>query len=693
MIVIPNLQKNGQPALCNLCGSIFVSFGALEIHKDMEHNAVGKINADDEIEKEINRLFEDSNPNHHKKATEETQTNMPEKEDILEAIEDFLKLPDNLSQQSEEHVDNGGRLEFQNGSKQLHDDKTSWNKLVQNVSDFFTAKYDVKKNQSEVRITEKLEQKFVQPTLNRKQTKMELFKEKLRQMKEQKLANLKEAKEKRIKKIAAEKQERIKTSKKQADEKKNAIALKLEMARKDKLNKIDEERRNKMRESAKKRAEIMKEQENRQKLKTESIKNEKVRDKMQTITLYEDDKPDKFVYVPTTRLTKIASVVEAPFRGRIYKNDFTNHFQGQEQLYIKQSTGNLSSTSKTTMNSIRNVVEKVLTEDDSSVDDDQKRALLELYPPAKEKLLPCKLCSKSFNLWSSLQRHNKIDHEKRLTTLCTLCKISFPTPDLQYAHRIQFHIKKQSKDISCRFCEKLFVSGNVHDRHVKAVHNGVVTKCSICDKTFSFRENMLRHMRQVHTDIKPFQCTFCDMFFGDSGNLKRHIRARHFNIRIPCHICDRPCWDKGTLKRHIFEKHSDPLVCQKCGKDFQSILNLKIHQNKYHAETPIEYPCSECLYTFLTPQDRNAHRTKIHRDEVKPVFRCNFCHEKFKTKIDQMEHTETHKRSETYTFACQYCGKMNSTDIRRNLHETECPKNNINLANEVLVSNVDHISR
>ena len=709
-------QKTSQPALCKLCGSIFVSNVALQTHKVKEHNDEDTTNDDDEIEKEINRLFEDSDQNHCKKSTEKAQQNIFEEEDSLEAIEDFLKNPQQMEtvgldnaeddrdqfghedhEENEENVDNGTSLDFQNGSKILNDDKTSWNKLIQHVSDFFTSQYNIKKNQSEIKVTDKLESKIGQPTLKRKHTKMQLYKERLRQMKEQKMIKLTEAKENRIKKIEDEKQERIETRKKEADDKKKSIALKLEMARKERQNKIDVERQNKIRETEEKRAEIRKQKEmikqnEKEKIKIKPTKNRTVRNEMQKITLDEDGTADKFVCVPTTRLVKIESVVESPYRGRIYKNDFTNHFKGQEQLDIKQATGNLSSTSKTTMESIRNLVEKVLTEDDSYVDNEQKRVLLELYPPAQAKLLPCKLCSKSFSQWSTLQRHNKIDHEKRLTTRCTLCKISFPTPELQYAHKMKFHKKKQSKDITCKFCAKFFASASVHDKHVKSVHNGVVTKCKICDKTFSFRENMLRHMRQVHTDIRPFQCTFCDMFFGDSGNLKRHIRTRHFNIRIPCHICDRPCWDKGDLKRHIFEKHSDPIVCQKCGKDFLSIAGLTIHQNKYHAETPIEYPCSECSYTFLTPQDRSTHNTKVHSDEVEPVFRCRFCHEKFKTKIEKIEHTAIHNRSEAYTYACQFCGKMKSTDIRRKMHEIECTKNKSSLKKEDLVSSDNHIS-
>ena len=683
------LKKICQPALCKLCDIILISSTALQTHIVTEHETESENKNDDEIEQEIKRLFEGSEKSETHKDLKKEET---EEEDILEEIEDFLKFSEshdiendkespthehdyNMGQIGDVAVFDNETLTDEKDAENKLNEENSWTKLIEKVSDHFKTQYENNKLESKTRLADNKQYKIVQPAKELKLTKNEVYKERLQRAREQKMEKLKTYKEQKLKEREAQKQERIEAHDREAEIKKKLYAMKLEITQQEKQCKIEEERRARQKVIAEKKAELK----NTIDLKRSEIKNMTMKSKksgrlhaneIQKITPTFDG--EKYMYVPAKRDTKIEDVVE--YRAREYKNDFTEYFMGSENLNIKQSNGDLSSNSKTSKDAIQHLAEKVLTEGGNAVDTEQKKALRELYRPTKIRLLPCKLCSKSFNQWSSLQHHNKIDHEKRLTTACKLCKIVFATPDLHSEHRLLVHRKIQTKDIQCQFCENFFANNKIYNKHINGVHNGVVTKCKICDKTFSFRENMMRHMRQVHTDIQPFQCSFCNRFFGDSGNLKRHIRGTHFKIRIPCPICNKPCWDKANMKHHIKEKHSGPLICPQCGKDFLSIDGMKIHQNKYHLETPTEYPCTECSYTFLTPQDRLAHKKKVHIVTEQTIFNCRYCLEKFHSKSEKEEHSKTHPQTESYKFPCRYCGQMKSTEIRRNLHETECPK-------------------
>ena len=146
--------------------------------------------------------------------------------------------------------------------------------------------------------------------------------------------------------------------------------------------------------------------------------------------------------------------------------------------------------------------------------------------------------------------------------------------------------------------------------------------------------------------------------------------------RIPCTFenCEKICFDKGDLSRHVAEKHSEPLMCNICEKDFATFYGLSIHKNKNHAEVPREYPCSQCATTFLAPQDRSEHISLVHRKEkVKTEFKGRYCPEKFSSQNARRAHYSTHP-GEKYMFSCIFCGVKKPSEIRLQLHEKECYK-------------------
>lgn len=55
-------------------------------------------------------------------------------------------------------------------------------------------------------------------------------------------------------------------------------------------------------------------------------------------------------------------------------------------------------------------------------------------------------------------------------------------------------------------------------------------RCLPCEKTFSKRSNLVRHIETKHFELKPFECDKCNRKFGHSNHLRRHIAKLHVNI-------------------------------------------------------------------------------------------------------------------------------------------------------------------
>ncbi|KAG5421321.1 MSN4 [Candida metapsilosis] len=51
--------------------------------------------------------------------------------------------------------------------------------------------------------------------------------------------------------------------------------------------------------------------------------------------------------------------------------------------------------------------------------------------------------------------------------------------------------------------------------------------CSQCDKQFKRTEHLKRHIRSVHSNIRPYHCQYCERKFSRSDNLAQHIKTHY----------------------------------------------------------------------------------------------------------------------------------------------------------------------
>merc|ERR1711937_387269 len=114
-----------------------------------------------------------------------------------------------------------------------------------------------------------------------------------------------------------------------------------------------------------------------------------------------------------------------------------------------------------------------------------------------------------------------------------------------------------------------------------------------CSKSFSLQHHLTRHIKQVHSDEKPYKCGYCPKYFKDRYNLRVHERI-HTGVK--------------------------PFICkfQSCGKAFnqKGALNVHVRTHDKAKKQKLDklYACEEddCMYETEKKQDIKQHKTNYH---------------------------------------------------------------------------------
>lgn len=153
-----------------------------------------------------------------------------------------------------------------------------------------------------------------------------------------------------------------------------------------------------------------------------------------------------------------------------------------------------------------------------------------------------------------------------------------------------------------------------------------IHKCSLCNKTFNFKQALTRHfsMHEKCFPVDCFKCLRCQEVFP----FEQHVRS---------HILD-------GCTAQIFSE---------CGNNLGQYEEIKIYMFLI---------CEYCIKGFETVDELNNHR-KTHKGQH--LFFCTLCKKKFKSYWKLRCHQRSHNYSEEYkqflelrrVFICQFCAK------------------------------------
>ncbi|KAM3955179.1 uncharacterized protein ACR2FA_010963 [Aphomia sociella] len=215
-----------------------------------------------------------------------------------------------------------------------------------------------------------------------------------------------------------------------------------------------------------------------------------------------------------------------------------------------------------------------------------------------ERPYPCDLCTKSFTSFSSRKAHME-KHDPEFSYQCKVCPQTFKTRG-EFTKHTKKHVGM--KPLVCDTCGKDFTCGYSLKRHM-VEHTGLKPfECDKCDKKFSQKAVMVRHMKRLHNGTRRSpadrkQCGLCKRLVY---NMEKHLET-HNNRPHVCEYCNKNYSERNTLNRHILTVHLGrrAFPCQFCDKKYKQRSALKHHNLKVH-KMPVKTEIEENLDSTVT---------------------------------------------------------------------------------------------
>ena len=135
-------------------------------------------------------------------------------------------------------------------------------------------------------------------------------------------------------------------------------------------------------------------------------------------------------------------------------------------------------------------------------------------------------------------------------------------------------------------------------RHSK----GATKSCNMCSKNFCTMKQLQLHLKTAHPG---YTCGKCSKLFQDQANLERH--------------------SAGTLKQ-----------CDICSQEFCTLGQVQLHKQSVHPN----YKCKNCEKSFKD----QAHLVRHQQANGMYKNKCDFCRQRFCTKLELMNHIKNHKK-------------------------------------------------
>lgn len=229
----------------------------------------------------------------------------------------------------------------------------------------------------------------------------------------------------------------------------------------------------------------------------------------------------------------------------------------------------------------------------------------------------CKRCRVTFKSRKHFETHMQmINHD----VACQGCGKQFANERYLRRHfqRCSAAGAVERKTFTCAICDKQLLSEHYLKQHM-LIHTGELPfKCDVCAAKFNRIDKLHRH-QCTHADKRQFACPFrqhtgCSKEFHRYDKLKEHIRT-HGNVKkLNCKACKKLLYSKEELFKHMNQMHPDNknlLQCFQCDKVFKLEKMRRQHHKEVHGLTHTVQVVNSVVETNNPPVVSNSTDTNI----------------------------------------------------------------------------------
>jgi len=251
--------------------------------------------------------------------------------------------------------------------------------------------------------------------------------------------------------------------------------------------------------------------------------------------------------------------------------------------------------------------------------------------------LRCRHCKEVFDSDSGFLEHLRQHHHGN-TVRCTICTGQFPTKNELENHVVSNAVYKCVQCMN-RFVTREALDLHTPSKHARGISYCADETSEMRDCMVSFATNVGRdpnmhslndnedfqHTSNTQESFSPLStgngdtsrtdasrlvvaCRFCEKNFSTKSNMYKHLRRQHAN-KLPyrCMQCKNPFGSVRGLTKHIWSRHSqdNSFDCSFCTCQFASIGELRIHWNTHDFDDPCTR--SSCDETLVSSIGSNEH--------------------------------------------------------------------------------------
>ncbi|XP_010886959.2 zinc finger protein 665 isoform X1 [Esox lucius] len=331
----------------------------------------------------------------------------------------------------------------------------------------------------------------------------------------------------------------------------------------------------------------------------------------------------------------------------------------------------------------------------------------ELNPPASDSprittsvLFPCPHCPFSSSMKSSLSQHMRRHSQRRTKVIQIQASVEVrgeinANPELPEPSLVALPTETETDEPP-----EPSLGAPPTQTNELAQTGEEAYSCSQCGKMFKHKGHVQRHMRAVHSNVRPYCCLQCRKCFAQGYDLARHQTRVHgkkkkqekASVQLggesPASSNDLPSGTQAgrspsqRLKNLRVKSSRMSMAKMKANslKQRHASNKEKIHSSstdtadveEEDVEAEARYSCTECLRSYSNAESLKAHQC-VPAGVATP-YTCSTCGATFKRHTTLKKHTLNKHPKQHQSHCCTHCGRFFSQagGLQRHLEAEVC---------------------